>query len=102
MAQKRGIRLKSGRKPRRKNKMKQLLDHILSSLTPEGSYQIAEEVNDDRFDYIISLDPENMGMIIGKGGRTIRAIRNLLKIRATLEKKLVNVTIAENSPSKTE
>ena len=35
------------------------------------------------------------GILIGKEGKTIKAIRNLLKVRATLEKKVVNVVLSE-------
>jgi predicted RNA-binding protein YlqC (UPF0109 family) len=36
-----------------------------------------------------------MGLIIGKRGKTIRTIRNLLRVRATLEKKGVSVAVVE-------
>ena len=36
-----------------------------------------------------------IGLIIGKNGKTIRAIRNLLRVRAAIEKKAVFVSVSE-------
>jgi len=75
--------------------MKELLEYILKEITKSDSVKVTEEV-DENFSKLTILAPkELMGIIIGKEGRIIKAIRNLLKVRATLEKKGVNVSIEE-------
>ena len=68
--------------------------YSLRRVTCSG-FEIEESQDADRSNFEIKIDPSFFGLIIGKGGRTIRAIRNLLKVRATIEKKGVNVSVAE-------
>lgn len=75
--------------------MKELLEFILKGLLGEGNFTIIEEINDNFVNLLIKVDPENMGIIIGKKGATIKAIRNILRVEATLEKKGVSVNLAE-------
>ena len=44
----------------------------------------------------IHVHPEDMGVLIGKSGKTIRAIREVVKILATKQSKYVEVEIAED------
>ena len=75
--------------------MKELLEYVLKEITKSNSVEITEEV-DENFSKLTIFAPKDlMGIIIGKEGRIIKAIRNLLKVRATLEKKGVNVSIEE-------
>jgi len=76
--------------------MKDLLDFILSSLIDPGNYSI-EEISgeNDSLQYEIKVDKDFIGMIIGKGGNTIKSIRNILKVKATKEKKLVTLNVLE-------
>jgi predicted RNA-binding protein YlqC (UPF0109 family) len=77
--------------------MKDLLSYILKEITKNESIEVKEEV-ENNFSRLTILAPKDlMGIIIGKEGRTIKAIRNLLKVRATLEKKGVNVTVEEKA-----
>jgi hypothetical protein len=54
-----------------------------------------EETGDGVVNLTIRVDPTDMGRVIGKDGKIISSIRNLLKVRALKEKKLVNVVLAE-------
>lgn len=76
--------------------MKQLLEYILTELLPDAKFEVVEEAVEDRVTLTIKAPAESTGLIIGKGGKTIKAIRNLIKVLATLEKKGVFVQIAEN------
>jgi len=78
-----------------------------TELAPKGLYQklatllkkftTVEEVSEnDRVTLTIKVPAESTGLVIGKGGKTIKAIRNLIKVLATLEKKGVFIQIAEN------
>lgn len=75
--------------------MKELLEYILNGILGKDKYKIDETSEDGRVNYTLKTDPENMGLIIGKNGRMIKSIRNLLKVRATLEKTVVNLNIEE-------
>ena len=75
--------------------MKDLLDYILKGVLGKNKYEIKEISEDGRTLYQLKVDPEDMGMVIGKGGRIIKSIRNLLKVRATLDKTAVSLNIEE-------
>lgn len=75
--------------------MKELLEYILKGILGEGGYYVTEEVDGEFVRLLIKVEPENAGMVIGKGGATIKAIRSILRVKATLEKKGVSVNLAE-------
>lgn len=77
--------------------MKELLNYILKSILGKDSKFEIEEVNEESVvKLIVKTSEEEGGMVIGKGGKIIKAIRNLLRVKATLEHKkillLVNPT----------
>ncbi len=74
--------------------MKDLLDFLLKGILADKKYEISETREGSRIDYGIKVDPENVGLVIGKGGRMIKSIRNILKVRATLEKTAVTLNIS--------
>lgn len=52
--------------------------------------------------YLLHVAPEDMGKIIGKAGKTIRAIRTLMSVRAAKEQTRVYVELSEvQSPLET-
>lgn len=73
--------------------MKELLEFLLKGLLGDEKFEIVEASDEGRFAYTIKTAPENIGLIIGKGGHTIKSIRNVLKVRATLEKVAVSVNV---------
>lgn len=75
--------------------MRELLEYILSELLEKGDYKIDEENNDGFSNFVVKADKEVIGLIIGKNGKTIRAIRNLLRVRATLNGSAVNLSVVE-------
>ena len=77
--------------------MKELLEFIIRNILGESSKFEIEEINEGSLvKLIIKTSEEEGGMVIGKQGKIIKAIRNILRIKATLEKKklvlLVNPT----------
>ncbi len=66
--------------------MTDLLDYILKALvnTPD-SVKINESIQDGIINLNLSVSPEDMGMVIGKNGQTIRSIRKLVTARAMAE-----------------
>ena len=73
--------------------MKQLLEFLLKGILGKEEFDVVETEAEGRIDYTIKTAQENVGMIIGKGGKMIKTLRNLLKVRATLEKKAVFVNV---------
>lgn len=82
--------------------MKDLLDFIVTNLvTKTESVSIDEQKEDGNVNLYLTVDPSDMGLIIGKGGQTIRAIRKLLTVRAIAENVRVNLQLTEpNSNTK--
>ncbi len=75
--------------------MTDLLNFLLKGILGSADFDVKETEDNGRFIYTINTKPENVGLIIGKGGRVIKSLRNLLKVRATLEKKAVALNIGE-------
>ena len=68
--------------------MKQLIEYIVSNIVnhPE-SVTITEEATDDKdlMKYLIKVDPEDVGRVIGKQGKVIKSIRQIVRI-ASIQK----------------
>ncbi|KKS70063.1 hypothetical protein A3A14_02140 [Candidatus Daviesbacteria bacterium RIFCSPLOWO2_01_FULL_43_38] len=74
--------------------MKDLLDYIVKSLASKpDAVQITEETEGDTVNLSLSVAPEDMGMVIGKSGQTIRSIRKLLIARAMAENSNLRVNL---------
>ena len=66
--------------------MKELLEYIARELVENPDAVEVNEVHDDRGILLqLTVDPEDMGKVIGKGGRTARAIRQVVKAAAIRE-----------------
>ena len=76
--------------------MKDLLNFIVTSLvTKPEAVKIDEQKQNGDVNLNLTVDPSDMGLIIGKGGQTIRAIRKLLTVRAIAEAVRVNLQLTE-------
>lgn len=76
--------------------MKELLNFIVTSLVTNPEAVLIDEQKEDSYVTLnITVDPADMGLIIGKNGQTIRAIRKLLTVRAIAENVKVNVQLTE-------
>jgi len=70
--------------------MKKLLEYIVANILEKGSsFEVIESQEGDVVTLTIKTEEKDGGLIIGKGGKTIKAIRNVLRIAATLSKKKV-------------
>ena len=79
-----------------RKKMKDLLNYIVTSLVSKPEAVKIEEQNDDgNVNLNLTVDSADMGLIIGKGGQTIRSIRKILTVRAIAENIRINLTLAE-------
>jgi len=65
--------------------MKQLIEYIVSNIVnhPE-SVSVTEEATEDKdaTKYLIKADPQDVGRVIGKHGKVIKSIRQLVRIAA--------------------
>ena len=77
--------------------MKDLLSYILEQTVPEAKAKIESEEEDGFVRLTVSVPQEFMGKVIGKGGKNISAIKNILKIRAIKENKKIEVDVVEQA-----
>ena len=77
--------------------MEDFLKYIIPFLIDnKEAFQIeTKEEDEGTVIFTIHVAKEDMGKVIGKEGRTIQSIRNLVKILAVKENKRVMVEIAE-------
>lgn len=74
--------------------MQDLLTYMLESII-EGEFSVVEDEQDGFITYKISAPQDQIGRIIGKNGKTINALKNILKVRAVKENVKVDIQIAE-------
>lgn len=77
--------------------MTDLLSYILTAITGSKDFVIDDKTEDSRIEYKIVVPKEVIGIVIGKEGRTIKAIQDILRIKARVENKFVFVTVEEKS-----
>jgi uncharacterized protein len=77
--------------------MQQLLQYILESITahPEDINIQTEESEHGFIDFKVTVNPEDMGRVIGKSGRIIGSIRKILKVKAIKTGKRFNLEIVD-------
>lgn len=75
--------------------MKKTLEYIVSSILSVDKVKIDESEVDGILNFTIHVEKENMGKIIGKEGKVIRAIRNVMRIPAIRTEQRINVNLEE-------
>lgn len=87
---------------RSKNLVKFMKDTLFTIVTAivdnKDAVEISEEDNEGVINFIIKVDPQDMGKIIGKGGKVIKSIRNVMKIPAIKNNKRIFVSLYEENP----
>lgn len=76
--------------------MKNTLQFLLKSIVdhPE-SVKVDEADADGRLTLTITAAPEDMGKVIGKSGRIIKSIRDIMKILAAKRNQYIDIVLAE-------
>ena len=76
--------------------MKEFLSYLLSLIVDhkDDVHVEEKEINTGMFQYLISLNKDDIGKVIGKEGKIIKAIRNIAKILAAKEGKKIRIDIA--------
>lgn len=72
-----------------------LLTYITTGITGANEIDVRENLVGEMHEYTISAPKEVMGLLIGKEGRTIRAIRSLARARAIIEQINISVKLEE-------
>lgn len=76
--------------------MKKTLQYIVSSIVDNPKeIKINEEEIDGIITFTVQVADEDMGKIIGKNGKVIRAIRNVMRIPAIKQNKRINISLFE-------
>jgi predicted RNA-binding protein YlqC (UPF0109 family) len=76
--------------------MKELVENIAKALVDDPSQvRASEEMEDETIVIKLSVAKEDMGRIIGKEGRTAKAIRTLLNAVSTKDNKKAILKIVE-------
>ncbi|MBL8014846.1 MAG: KH domain-containing protein [Candidatus Doudnabacteria bacterium] len=76
--------------------MRELLEFILQNALPENTeFQIEEGMDDIGIVFTITVAAEARGQLIGKAGKNIKAIRDVLSILARKQGTKVFIKIAD-------
>lgn len=76
--------------------MKELAEFLVKNIASSPKKVTVEENTEGlQTTVLLSVAGDDMGKIIGKGGRVIKAIRSLLRIKATKENKRVYLQLVE-------
>lgn len=76
--------------------MKDTLTFIIKGIVDKPEeVEITEEENQGIVNFTIKVATEDMGKVIGKEGKVIKAIRNVMRIPGVLQSKKIYITLAE-------
>jgi len=74
--------------------MKELVEYIAKALVTDPSQvRVEEEARDDTIVLRLYVAPEDMGRVIGRGGRVANAMRTLLRVAGIRQGKRVTLEI---------
>ncbi len=74
--------------------MKELLEFLLKAIVEHPKDVVVEEKEEDnQVNLNLQVNSEDIKIVIGKNGRTIKALRELLKIKGIKEKRKVNLNL---------
>ena len=76
--------------------MKELLEYLAQALVDQPDAVAVTVIEGERSQVLqLRVDPDDMGKVIGRGGRTARALRTVMKAAATREGVSAMVEIVE-------
>ena len=75
--------------------MKKLLEFLVKAIVDSPKdVSIQENQEGDELILELKVNPEDIKVVIGKEGKTIRALRELVKIKAIKEKKRIRINVS--------
>lgn len=76
--------------------MKQALQYIITSIVDEPEKVVIEDREENgNIEFSITVGPNDIGKVIGKNGRVIRSIRNVMKIPAIKQGKRITISLLD-------
>ena len=75
--------------------MKELTTFLIENIIGSDEFTVEEIIENGKCDILVKTKSENIGFIIGKEGKTIKNIRRILAIKASLERLSVNIKVEE-------
>ncbi|MBI2621571.1 MAG: KH domain-containing protein [Candidatus Levybacteria bacterium] len=77
--------------------MKDALYFIIKNIVEkEKEVDILEEENQGIVNFTVKVSQDEIGKVIGKDGKVIRAIRNIMRIPAVSANKKIYISLSEN------
>ena len=77
--------------------MKDFVLYLVKSIVDQPEMvKIQEEESAEQMTIKLTVAKEDMGKVIGRSGKIIKAIRNLIRIKAIKEEKRVNLELVES------
>jgi predicted RNA-binding protein YlqC (UPF0109 family) len=74
--------------------MRELVEFIAKSLVDDPSQVLVSEIEGENSVILeLRVGPEDMGRVIGKGGRTVNAVRTLIRVLAAKQGKRVTLEV---------
>ncbi|OGM21049.1 hypothetical protein A2714_01810 [Candidatus Woesebacteria bacterium RIFCSPHIGHO2_01_FULL_38_9] len=77
--------------------MNGLLTFLVQGITGNKDFTIEESEEEGQVNLRVILPTSDIGLVIGKGGQTIKAIQTLVRVRGRLEDKIVQVFVEEKT-----
>lgn len=79
--------------------VKDFLIYLTKSLVkhPDDVQVTERDLEDGTIEFTLKVNPDDMGRIIGRNGKTARALRLLVSAKGSLENKRTSVEIAEEN-----
>lgn len=83
--------------------MQKFIEYILNQIVakPE-SLKVVESNQNGFFVYQIEVDQDDMGLVIGKGGKTINSIRSLVRAKAIKDGIRVRIELLDKETKNSE
>ena len=76
--------------------MDDLLNFLLEPLVSEiKTIKIEKAEQDQNLRYLVTIPKEDIAKVIGKGGKMIKAIKNLLRVRGVKENIFASIEVLE-------
>lgn len=83
--------------------MKNLIEFILKNITTKPDSVVVEEIQEDgAIHFTVSVDPEDVGRVIGKEGKIIKAIRSIMRVAAIQKGQRVRVSVLSDEVGTTQ
>lgn len=83
--------------------MKDFIEYLVKAIvTKPEDVLVQQESVEGTYIYTIKVNDEDMGLVIGKQGKTIRSIRDLTKAKAINDNVRIRVELSESQQPKIE